>query len=113
MNVSEEAILSQVLAQGGYNATDLIARAKAPETSARLRELTAEAKANGLCGAPTYRVLKQKGGKEWKQVGGLIWGQDQINVVEDLVAGWEPETGNTLAEPRKVEYMDPKVGSKL
>ena len=57
----------------------------------------------GLCGVPTYRVLRQTDASEWKAVGGLVWGQDEINVVEDLIAGWNPESSSEVAEVAKGE----------
>jgi 2-hydroxychromene-2-carboxylate isomerase len=70
---------------------------------AKLRTLTAEAKELGLCGVPTYRVLRQTDDREWKAVGGLVWGQDEINVVEDLIAGWNPESSGEVAEVARGE----------
>jgi 2-hydroxychromene-2-carboxylate isomerase len=105
--------------EAGYNGADLITRANAPAIKAKLRALTAEAKDLGLCGVPTYRVLRQQqGGGEFKPVGGLVWGQDEINVVEDLIAGWVPENSQgQVAEVGKVRYEDVHdgkgVGAKL
>jgi 2-hydroxychromene-2-carboxylate isomerase len=103
-------VLAEVLSAAGYNGKELIAKANAPEIKAKLRELTAEAKERGICGVPTYRVLKEDGQGNWKNVGGLVWGQDETNVVEDLIAGWDPESSAALAEPRKGEQ---KVAAKL
>lgn len=89
-NVSEEAILTDVLNKAGFDAAELIKKAKSSEMSQQLRANTAEAKEKGLCGAPSYRVLR-KNKMEWNLVGGVIWGQDEISVVEDLIAGWEVE----------------------
>ncbi|KAI4682221.1 uncharacterized protein J4E88_005111 [Alternaria novae-zelandiae] len=102
-NVSDDSVLRSVLDQGGFNGADLIARANEPDVKAKLRTLTAEAKDLGLCGVPTYRALRQTDAGEWKAVGGLVWGQDEINVVEDLIAGWNPESSNEVAEVAKVE----------
>jgi len=96
--------LCSVLDQAGYNGKELIARANEAEPKAKLRALTAEAKDLGLCGVPTYRVSRQKGDGEWQVVGGLVWGQDEINVVEDLIAGWDPEVDGEIAEVGKVRY---------
>lgn len=46
---------------------------------------------------PTYRVLRQTNDGEWKAVGGLVWGQDETNIVEDLIAGWNPESSGEVA----------------
>ena len=69
----------------------------------QLRQLTAEAKAAGLCGVPSYRVFRQLNGR-WENVGGVVWGQDEINVVEDLIAGWNPEQSDVVAEVRTTTH---------
>jgi hypothetical protein len=76
-----------------------------------LRNLTAEAKALGICGVPTYRVLRQASSGGWSLAGGIVWGQDEMSVVEDLIAGWEPETSDAFAEPRKGNTG--KTGARL
>jgi 2-hydroxychromene-2-carboxylate isomerase len=110
-NVSDESVLADVLTKGGYDGADLVKKANAPEIKAKLREFTAEAKQMGICGVPTYRVLRQDGNGTWKNVGGLVWGQDETNVVEDLIAGWDPESSDDVAEPRK--EGEGRVGAKL
>lgn len=72
-----------------------------------------EAKENSICGVPTYRVLRQDIDREWQLVGGLVWGQDKINVVEDLIAGWDPESSNEIAEPRRASFESRKISAKL
>ncbi|EMD92940.1 hypothetical protein COCC4DRAFT_169992 [Bipolaris maydis ATCC 48331] len=117
-DVADEAVLQSVLDEAGFNGSDLIARANSPAVKEKLRALTAEAKELGLCGAPTYRVLRRQQDGEFKPVGGLVWGQDEISVVEDLIAGWSPEESNgQVAEVGKVMYEDVQggksVGAKL
>ncbi|EUC48130.1 hypothetical protein COCMIDRAFT_88128 [Bipolaris oryzae ATCC 44560] len=117
-DVADESVLQSVLDEAGFNGADLIARANSPATKEKLRALTAEAKELGLCGAPTYRVLRRQQNGEFKPVGGLVWGQDETNVVEDLIAGWSPEESNgQIAEVGKVRYDDVQggkgVGAKL
>lgn len=41
-----------------------------------------------------------------------MWGQDETNVVEDLIAGWDPEVSSELAEPQKTNGRA-KGASKL
>ncbi|KAJ4375786.1 hypothetical protein N0V83_001063 [Neocucurbitaria cava] len=103
-NVSDDPVLSSVLDKAGYNGAELIARANAPAVKDNLRHLTAEAKELGICGVPTYRVLRDSGNGEWKLIGGLVWGQDEINVVEDLIAGWDPERSDEVAEVGKGRF---------
>ena len=101
-----------VLDKAGYDGTYLLAKANEPAVKAKLRENTASAKAAGVCGVPTYRILQESGNGCWEQYGGLIWGQDETNVVEDLIAGWDPAQSNEVAEPRKVN-MSSNVVAKL
>ena len=101
--MSDDSVLRAVLDEGGFNGADLIARANEPDVKAKLRSLTAEAKNLGLCGVPTYRVMRQTDSGEWKALGALVWGQDEINVVEDLIAGWNPESSSEVAEVAKGE----------
>ncbi|KAJ8112252.1 hypothetical protein OPT61_g5339 [Boeremia exigua] len=100
-NMSDEKVLVNVLDKSGYNGSDLVARANAPAIKAKLRENTAAAKAHGICGVPTYRVLQQDTGGQWKPHGGLVWGQDETNIVEDLIAGWDSENSPEVAEPQQ------------
>ncbi|EAT82728.1 hypothetical protein HBI56_065630 [Parastagonospora nodorum] len=112
-NVSDEKVLADVLTKGGFDGADLIARANDLGVKAKLRELTAAAKEQGICGVPTYQVLRQDAGGNWKNVGGLVWGQDETNVVEDLIAGWDPESSNAIAEPRKGDKGTSRAEAKL
>jgi 2-hydroxychromene-2-carboxylate isomerase len=96
--VSDEFVLSDVLTRGGFDGHALVKAANTPEFKQKLRENTTRAKELGICGVPTYRVLRQDGVGEWKNVGGLVWGQDETNVVEDLIAGWHPESGEVADE---------------
>lgn len=92
--MSSDEVLSQVIADAGYDAKDILAQASSAEIKAELRKRTQEAKDVGICGVPSYRVFRRKTGQgegEWRQVGGIVWGQDELAVVEDLVAGWDGE----------------------
>lgn len=88
-DISTESTLISVLTSAGFNGADLVARANEPGPKAKLRDFTAQAKALGICGVPTYRVLRQDKSGEWNCVGGLVWGQDEVGVLEDLIAGWD------------------------
>ena len=83
-----------MIAEGGYDARCILARANESEFKNELRARTKDAKEQGLCGVPSYRVFR-KGVKEeaWKQVGDVVWGQDELAVVEDLIAGWDDKSG--------------------
>lgn len=78
-----------------------------------MRELTAEAKAVGICGVPSYRLFKPNDNGGWNAKGGIVWGQDETNVVEDLITGWDDEKSELAAEVGKVEYCTTKPSARL
>jgi 2-hydroxychromene-2-carboxylate isomerase len=108
LNVSDETVLASVLTSAGFNAADLLAKASKQGIKDQLRANTEEAKKLGLCGVPSYRVL-EKEGSGWKLAGGLVWGQDELGVVMDLVAGWREGEG-VVAD---VKGADSKGGARL
>ncbi|KAF2445768.1 thioredoxin-like protein [Karstenula rhodostoma CBS 690.94] len=115
-NVADDSVLIKVLDKGGFDVLDgaeLLKKANAPEIKQKLRDSTAEAKRLGICGVPTYRVFRQDSKGDWEHVGGLVWGQDESNVIEDLIAGWNGEDTAALAEPRKTKAEDKRIGSRL
>jgi hypothetical protein len=85
-----------VLTTGGFNATKLIEQAMMQQPRDVLRANTQAAKDLGLCGVPSYRVLNATP-QGWEANGGVVWGQDESNVVMDLIAGWKEETSQTVA----------------
>jgi 2-hydroxychromene-2-carboxylate isomerase len=95
--VSKGEVLAEVLKNAGFDAEDLIQRASAKEVKDQLRRNTDEALKLGLCGVPSYRVLQEDGNGGWKVNGGLVWGQDELGVVMDLIAGWR-EDGREVAD---------------
>lgn len=58
-------------------------------------------------------MFKDKGDGSWKPVGGIVWGQDETNVVEDLIAGWDDKRSTELAEPRQAEFATGKTNARL
>jgi 2-hydroxychromene-2-carboxylate isomerase len=112
-DISDDAVLSEVLDKAGYNGAELIKQANTPAIKAKLRKATGEAKAAGICGVPSYRVFRDTGNGTWNNVGGIVWGQDEINVVEDLIAGWDDQKSTAVAEPRKAEYAAARRTSRL
>jgi hypothetical protein len=43
-------------------------------------------------------VLEKTNEEGWVVNGGLVWGQDELGVVQDLVAGWREEESLTVAD---------------
>ena len=100
--MGNDQVLRQVISEAGYDAQDVFSRANNAKTKADLRARTQEAKDAGICGVPSYRVFRRRTQEQkWEQTGDIVWGQDEINVVEDIIAGWDPEGSNAFAEVRK------------
>jgi 2-hydroxychromene-2-carboxylate isomerase len=96
LNMASDEILQQVITEAGYDGASVLVQANSPTIKADLRARTKEAQDTGICGVPTYRVFRRKKDEiEWKQTGDLVWGQDELAVVEDLIAGWD---GSGVAE---------------
>lgn len=85
--IDDPAVLADVLRRHGFDAEDLMSRAEAAETKARLRENTDAARAAGACGVPTFEV----------RIGTappmLFWGQDRLDLVGRALEGWRPACG--------------------
>jgi len=96
LNMSDEKVLAETLTAAGFNASDLLARASVQGVKDTLRANTQEAKDAGICGVPSYRV-SHKTSEGWRVNGGIIWGQDESNVVKDLIAGWNAEKDSSPA----------------
>ena len=77
---------------GALGAREVVDKAKANGGDA-LRSNTAEAIAAGACGVPTFVVdLVERGGQAANTPAScaLVWGQDRMHVVEELLRGWAP-----------------------
>ena len=89
LNMSDDKVLAQVITEAGHSADAILASANSDKMKQELRARTKEAKDIGICGVPTYRVFRREIGQtDWKQAGDLVWGQDELAVVEDLIVGW-------------------------
>ena len=70
----------QVLEKDGFaNARELIAAAGSEHVKQQLRRNTDAALRRGLFGVPAFECN-----------GVLLWGQDRLNVLADLLCGWRP-----------------------
>jgi 2-hydroxychromene-2-carboxylate isomerase len=71
LNLNEEDAVSSALTRANFDALELLTLANEPSTKDRLKEVTNEAIARGVFGAPTFFV-----GDE------MFWGQDRIEQVK-------------------------------
>lgn len=78
-DIGDPQVLSSVLSEAGFDSEALIAATKDQKVKDQLRKNTERAFAAGLCGLPSYQVNN----------GSVIWGQDRLNIVADLLCGWE------------------------
>jgi 2-hydroxychromene-2-carboxylate isomerase len=106
--MSSDAVLHAVIAEAGYDADAVMAKANSQEIKQDLRTRTKEAKDTGICGVPSYRIFRRKigqGEQDWKLASDIVWGQDETVVVEDLISGWDGQgralglAGNTESRP--------------
>ncbi|KAF2650509.1 protein disulfide [Lophiostoma macrostomum CBS 122681] len=105
-NVADDSVLTTVLNDAGFDGVDIVRRSAEQEIKEKLRSLTAEAKEVGICGVPSYRVFHEDKAGGWTDVSGVIWGQDELSVVEDVIAGWNSNEGDSpTAEPEKSGNM--------
>jgi 2-hydroxychromene-2-carboxylate isomerase len=74
-NLSDPAVLRDVIAEAGLDAEALLAAASSEPLKARLKSATAEAVARGAFGAPTFFV-----GNE------MFFGNDRLDFVEEALA---------------------------
>ncbi|KJX92963.1 DSBA oxidoreductase like protein [Zymoseptoria brevis] len=101
LDMSDDNVVAKVIDQAGFDGKTLIAKSNEAEYKSELRARTKEAKDAGMCGVPTYRVYRRKEGQgeeAWTQTGGQVWGQDELAVVEDLIAGWDGDSVATVDE---------------
>jgi DSBA-like thioredoxin domain len=103
IDVSNPEVLAKHLSKIGFNSAELLKKASSQHIKDQVRANTDAALKLGLCGVPSYVVkeltgVNDKGEKEWTVNGGLVWGQDELGVVQDLVAGWREEGSKIVAD---------------
>ena len=78
-DISDDAVLQDVIDEAGMSGGDLLRQSKEEPLKLALREATEEAKQLAVCGAPSFLVGDQ-----------LFWGQDRLLFVEKALNGWRP-----------------------
>ncbi|KAJ7392756.1 hypothetical protein OS493_010411 [Desmophyllum pertusum] len=89
-NIGDPKVLSSVLSEAGFDGEALIAATQDQQVKDQLRKNTERAIAAGLCGVPSYQVND----------GSVVWGQDRLNIIADMLCGWE-------------DHLKPTSSSKL
>ncbi len=83
-DISDEAVLGEILGSLEMDAAAMLARAREPEVKQQLIDATAAAIDAGVFGAPTC-VVDPEGDAPM-----LFWGQDRLALVERALGGWRP-----------------------
>jgi 2-hydroxychromene-2-carboxylate isomerase len=112
--MSAESVLTDVLSRAGHNAPEILKAASTPRVKEILRANNNEAVKLGICGVPTYRV-SEKTGTGWAVSGvgsGIVWGQDELAVVQDLIAGWKEEECQVTADVSAAHQVGKREGEK-
>jgi len=78
-NIGENAVLKLVLTKAGFDADYLLKQAEEATIKDKLKQNTEEAIKSGVCGVPSFQV----------NGGDIIWGQDRLDIVADLLCGWK------------------------
>eukprot|EP00127_Corallochytrium_limacisporum_P001726 Clim_evm63s77 gene=Clim_evmTU63s77 len=79
LDMSKEEVVMDWLEKGGFDSRKLKALAESQEAKDKLKYNTERAINGGVCGVPSYQVND----------GDVIWGQDRMDVVQDLICGWQ------------------------
>ncbi|MFC5500541.1 2-hydroxychromene-2-carboxylate isomerase [Caenimonas terrae] len=73
-DMNDPQVVAAVLGQAGFDAAALLAQAADPAVKERLKQLTQEAVARGVFGAPTFFVGDR-----------MFWGQDRLDFVKQAL----------------------------
>ncbi|XP_046853818.1 uncharacterized protein LOC124446966 isoform X2 [Xenia sp. Carnegie-2017] len=78
-DIGDVEILREILHKVGFDADKMFDNAQQQDIKDQLRANTDRAVKAGVCGVPSYQVNN----------GAIIWGQDRLNIVADLLCGWK------------------------
>ena len=89
-NISDSEVVSAVVRETGLDSGDLLRSAESERVKKQLRANNERAVASGAFGVPTFQV----------DDGQIVWGQDRLNIVEDLLCGWRDVGVEGTSSPR-------------
>ncbi len=88
-DISDRDELGAIAAGVGLDGAALLAGCDDPEVKAKLFAATDDARARGVCGAPSFLVQRD----DSEEPGVLFWGQDRFALIEKALEGWRPVSG--------------------
>ncbi len=83
-DISDDAVLADILSRLGMDAEAMLARTREPAVKQQLIDATSAAIDAGVFGAPTCVVSSES------EAPMLFWGQDRLALVERAAGGWRP-----------------------
>jgi len=102
INIGDDNALQTLLSSNGFDGSRLLREANSPAVKDQLRLNTERAEQQGIIGVPSYQIFdedvyldlhnKDQLKEAQQQTSGkfeLLWGQDRLNVVCDLLCGWQ------------------------
>ncbi|HHH11964.1 MAG TPA: 2-hydroxychromene-2-carboxylate isomerase [Sorangium sp.] len=87
-DISDAQVLRAIADEAGFDGAALLAGCADPSVKSRLHETTEQARAAGVCGAPSFLVQSDD-----EDDGMLFWGQDRLGLIDKALAGWRPACG--------------------
>ncbi len=82
-DISDDAVLADILSAEELDAEAMLRATKEPEAKQKLIDATSEAVDRGVFGAPTFIIKHPDGDVQ-------LWGQDRFELVEKVLRGWHP-----------------------
>ena len=80
-DISQPEVVREILHDAQLDAEGLIEGTQNPGCKERLRANTEAAQALGVCGVPSFQVDDH-----------IIWGQDRLHFLKEMIDGWRPES---------------------
>jgi len=87
INIGDEKELKKLISKEGFDAESILKEANEPRVRDLLKDNTTRAKDSGVIGCPTFEINHD-----------LIWGQDRLDVVADILCGWKPSEPPILSK---------------
>ncbi|MEZ4297497.1 MAG: 2-hydroxychromene-2-carboxylate isomerase [Polyangiaceae bacterium] len=111
-DVSRPEVVKETLDRTGFDGAALVAKAEDPAIKEELRRATDEAITAGVFGAPAFVVtVRDEPGRE--DATELFWGQDRIELVEEMLAGKALGHGSAARDARSVSDAHSPSGAVL
>ena len=120
-DITQDAVIRAALSTAGIDSTAAFASADSDAIKTELRMRTDEAIALGIFGAPAWIVRRDgvSAGRTKIDIEGdgplplLLWGQDRIEWVEAVLAGWDPDVDPPPGGARSIAAQPAAVSATL